>query len=569
MSTDQRNEQLARRRLQRSTGRAFWVRTAAVAVFDALGIYAAASFAANESWAMLALMVGALLLVNWAYLSPRTQAARWLTPGLVLMAFFVLYPVLYTSYVSLTNWQTGNILTKDQAIERLEERTVQTGEQGETGPMLVYRDGADRLGLVITGESVEPYAGILRPAGEAAEPVAAFTVDPGFDFEQPPEAVDDWELLTRLALTAVAGQLEDGQVDLPGGRVAGVETLTSFRLVTGGQRFTYDAAADTLYDAQFDRSCVGGEGTFVCDGVGRDEIAGTALASQSSTIECDGTVCDNVPLFAIDSSAPGWRQVIGFDNYGDLIGNERIRGPFVRVLIWNIVFAVSTVLLTFGLGLGLAMLVQPESMRGRNIYRSIFIIPYAVPPFLSILIWRGLLSTDFGKVNDAFGTVGIPPVDWLGGTYQAMIAVLLVNLWLGFPYMFLITSGALTSVPAELLEAARVDGAGPWRSFRMITLPLLLVSTAPLLIGSFAFNFNNFLLIFLLTNGGPPLVGYDIPVGSTDLLISFTFNLAQASGRGQQFGLATAIVVVIFLVLATTSALSFRLTKRLEEIYDQ
>jgi ABC-type sugar transport system permease subunit len=238
-------------------------------------------------------------------------------------------------------------------------------------------------------------------------------------------------------------------------------------------------------------------------------------------------------------------------------------------LAWNVFFAAATVFLTFGLGLGLAILVQPESLRGRNIYRSIFILPYAIPGFLSILVWRGLLGTEFGKVNEAVTALGLPRVDWLGGTYQAMFSVLLVNLWLGFPYMFLISSGALTSVPKELLEAAEVDGAGPWRRFRMITLPLLLVSTAPLLIGSFSFNFNNFILIFLLTNGGPPLTGYDIPVGSTDLLISFTFNLAAASGRGSQFGLATAIVVVIFLVLATTAALSFRLTKRLEEIYDQ
>lgn len=150
-----------------------------------------------------------------------------------------------------------------------------------------------------------------------------------------------------------------------------------------------------------------------------------------------------------------------------------------------------------------------------------------------------------------------------------MVSVLLVNLWLGFPYMFLINSGALTSIPEELLEAARVDGASAWKSFRMVTLPLLLVSTAPLLIGSFAFNFNNFALIYLLTDGGPPLQGYDVPVGATDILISFTFDIAAGAGRGNQYSLASAIVVLIFVVLATTSALSFRLTKKLEDVYDQ
>ncbi|MGI8513710.1 MAG: ABC transporter permease subunit, partial [Acidimicrobiia bacterium] len=163
--------------------------------------------------------------------------------------------------------------------------------------------------------------------------------------------------------------------------------------------------------------------------------------------------------------------------------------------------------------------------------------------------------------------VGIPGPDWLGNQWWVLVAILLVNLWLGFPYMFLISSGALTSVPIELQEAARVDGASPFKVFRSVTLPLLLVSTAPLLIGAFAFNFNNFVLIFLLSAGGPPLSGYDVPVGASDLLISFTFNLAQGAGRGNQFALASAVIVIIFVVLAVSAATSFRLTKRLEEIY--
>jgi arabinogalactan oligomer/maltooligosaccharide transport system permease protein len=225
--------------------------------------------------------------------------------------------------------------------------------------------------------------------------------------------------------------------------------------------------------------------------------------------------------------------------------------------------------MTFALGLGLALALKNEGMRGRAVYRSIYIIPYAVPAFLSIFVWRGLLNTQFGQVNNLLETLGLPAVNWLGTSTNAMISVLLVNLWLGFPYMFLICSGALTSIPEELLEAAKVDGASAWKSFRTVTLPLLLVSTAPLLIGAFAFNFNNFVLIYLLTNGGPPLTGYDVPVGATDILISFTFDLAAGSGRGAQYALASAIVVIIFVVLATTSALSFRLTKKLEDIYDQ
>ena len=145
------------------------------------------------------------------------------------------------------------------------------------------------------------------------------------------------------------------------------------------------------------------------------------------------------------------------------------------------------------------------------------------------------------------------------------MTILLVNLWLGFPYMFLLATGALQSIPDDILEAARTDGARGSRVFRSITFPLLMVSLAPLLIGSFAYNFNNFNLIFLLTGGGPPVLGADIPVGHTDILISFTFNLASQAGRGNQFGLASAITIIIFLMLLAFSAFSFRFTKKLED----
>jgi arabinogalactan oligomer/maltooligosaccharide transport system permease protein len=147
------------------------------------------------------------------------------------------------------------------------------------------------------------------------------------------------------------------------------------------------------------------------------------------------------------------------------------------------------------------------------------------------------------------------------------VTVLVVNLWLGFPYMFLLATGALQSIPEDILEAARTDGASGSRVFRSVTFPLLMVALAPLLIGSFAFNFNNFNLIYLLTNGGPPVLGAEVPVGHTDILISFTFNLASASGRGNQYGLASAVTMIIFLLLLAISAFSFRFTKRLEDTY--
>ncbi len=556
--------------LAHSSGRSLAIRGITVAVFDAIVLYAIIILASNSSWTLLALLGVSALLVNWAYLSPRTSAARWLTPGIILMAIFVVFPVLYTTYVSFTNWQTGSVLTKDQVLDNLLARQTQSGEASESATMVVYRSspevGGGDLALLIDNDLIDPIFAV--PGSDTPLGVDVS----GIDITSPPSTLGDFELLSRLQVTGEAGRLEGAAIELDDGRSAQVETLSSVAIRSSGQRFSYDAASDTLTDNQLGLACTSGEGAFFCDEVPIGEIAAIDL-QRSETITCSGSddasTCDNVPLFAIDGSLPGWRQFIGPDNYVDIANNQSIRTPFLRVLIWNIVFAGISVFSTFALGLGLALALKDESMKGRAIYRSIYILPYAIPGFLSILIWRGLLNTEFGKVNGFLGTFGLPNVDWLGTTSGAMVAVLFVNLWLGFPYMFLITSGALTSIPEDLLEAARVDGAGPWKAFRMITLPLLLVSTAPLLIGSFAFNFNNFILIFLLTSGGPPLTGYDVPVGSTDLLISFTFRLAQAAGRGAQYGLASAIVVIIFVVLATTSAMSFRLTKKLEEIYDQ
>ena len=141
-----------------------------------------------------------------------------------------------------------------------------------------------------------------------------------------------------------------------------------------------------------------------------------------------------------------------------------------------------------------------------------------------------------------------------------------VNLWLGFPYMFLICTGALQAIPNELQEAAKVDGAAPPQIFRRVTFPLLMVTVAPLLIASFAFNFNNFNIIYLLTGGDPPIAGAQTPAGHTDILISYTYRLALEGGSGSDFGFAAAIASLIFIMVATVSAISFRRTRVLEEL---
>jgi len=356
-----------------------------------------------------------------------------------------------------------------------------------------------------------------------------------------PESIDGFARLERAQVFALASTLDFGDqvLDVPAGQVE-ITGLSQGRVVLAAQRYRYDAEDDVLVDLILDQECRPGAdlatvGNFVCD---------------------DGTVL-----------SPGWVAVTGFNHYVDVFTSRSIRGPFVGVLVWNFAFAIASVFFSFGIGLVLAIALQHERIRGRTFYRSIYILPYAVPAILSMFIWQGLLNEQFGQVNDLLGVFGIGRVPWLTDGTWAKVAVVLVNTWLSFPYMFLISTGALQSIPAELQEAARVDGAGGWKVFSTVTFPLLMVSLAPLLIASFAFAFNNFVLIYVLTNGGPPILNASVPVGSTDILITFTYDLALASGVGNRFALASAITVLIFLIVLVVSAISFRYTKRLEEIY--
>jgi arabinogalactan oligomer/maltooligosaccharide transport system permease protein len=295
-----------------------------------------------------------------------------------------------------------------------------------------------------------------------------------------------------------------------------------------------------------------------------DEVADTMTDTLTGTVY---TPNDDGKFEAPDGTTlpVGWKVFVGLENFATAFGDARYSGPFVQVLLWTLAFAVLSVVTTFLLGLFLAMVFNDERVRGRKIYRTLLILPYAFPGFLAALLWSGLLNRRFGFINSVLlGGVEIP---WLTDPWLAKLSVLGVNLWLGFPYMFLICTGALQSIPKDVLEAARIDGASRFRTWRSVVLPLLMVSTAPLLISSFAFNFNNFNLIYMLTGGGPRMADASVPIGHTDILISMVYSISGLDGTADKnYGLASALSIVIFLIVATISVISFRRTRSLEEI---
>jgi maltose/maltodextrin transport system permease protein len=259
----------------------------------------------------------------------------------------------------------------------------------------------------------------------------------------------------------------------------------------------------------------------------------------------------------------GFRTFNGFDHYIRILTDSRIQGPFLRIFLWTVAFSAISVFLTFSVGMLLAVILEQKDLRGRGIYRTLFILPYAVPGILSILILKGLFNQEFGAVNGLLkGIFGFAPA-WETNPWGARAMILLVNLWLGYPYMMLICTGMLQSIPGAIYEASAIDGSNAVIDFSELTLPLVLPPMIPVLISAFAFNFNNFNLIFLLTGGGPQMVGGN--AGETDLLVTYTFNIAFKDS-GTNYGLASAIATLLFILVGFLAWINLRFTARKAKI---
>ncbi len=172
-------------------------------------------------------------------------------------------------------------------------------------------------------------------------------------------------------------------------------------------------------------------------------------------------------------------------------------------------------------------------------YRALLIIPWAVPSYITALIWKGMFQKQFGAINGLLTAVGLQPVSWFSHFWTAFTADVVTNTWLGFPFMMVVALGALQSIPTDLYEAAEVDGASRWQRFRHVTLPLLKPAMLPAVILGMVWTFNMFNVIYLVSNGAPG--------GATDILISDAYRWAFE--RGSQYGYAAAYATLIFIIL--------------------
>ncbi|WP_223068015.1 carbohydrate ABC transporter permease [Paenibacillus caui] len=252
---------------------------------------------------------------------------------------------------------------------------------------------------------------------------------------------------------------------------------------------------------------------------------------------------------------------VGFSAFKDLFTLSAWAKTFYGVFTWTIIWAVLSTVTTFFGGFAVALLVQQPGIRFKAFWRSIYMLPFAIPGFVSLLIMRNMFNSQFGPINQYLRWFGIPGPEWLSDPTWAKATILMVNLWLGFPVSMLLIIGILTTIPRDLYEAAEVDGASAFQKFRKITFPSVMFALSPILIGQFAGNVNNFNVIYLMTGGNPANSEYQF-AGHTDILITWLYNLSINNGK---YDFASVIGIIIFIILASFSIWNFRRTRMFKE----
>jgi ABC-type sugar transport system permease subunit len=468
-----------------------------------------------------------LVFVNFVILRREAYPVRWMVIGLVFMALFTIYPIIFTVWVSFTNYGEGHLVTEEQAIAQiLGETYLPESGRAYTWTAFVSPEGNYALWL----QDAEGNGYLAKPGEALTQPQPGEMGIGELDPNGIPVTIEGYQRLNAI----MAARNQDLTGILFGEADRTIQVRSPSEAAELLPLYIYDSDRDAMINQE--------------TGVVYQNIRGTFASPDGTALR------------------PGFVESVQVANFRQFFTSPALRGPLVRIVAWNFGFAFFSLLLNFSLGLAIAILFNDPRFPFKKLIRSLLIVPYTVPALITILIWRGMLYPPLGVVSRAlvalFGWA--PP--WFTNGWWAKIAILLVNLWLSYPYFMLICSGALQSISEDYYAAAQVDGASPWQQFRNITLPLLLVAVGPLLVASFTFNFNNFNLIYIFNAGGPPMAGTPTPAGHTDILISYVYNLAFAASRGVNYGFASAITIVIFFIVGAITLFQFRYTRMWEEV---
>ena len=513
-----------------------------------------------------------MVLIDYFTLSAKGYPFRYMIPAIALLFILVLYPIYFTIKTAFTNYGTGHLMTKQEAIERLiyDPNYIYTTEASPSWRYSVYTSAEDFVILFKKGPEeyisfppkpvVKRGREVLLRRGKLEKiPFKAFPKD------------DPRYLLISGKTYRKFYDPDDEMTHMNSGefgaRIVQKFLYRSEFITPEDEKITIRIAKDgkwrffkfeRLYRVSFEMSELKSKPT-------RKMVIVNTLTGKK-LIEKDGTFYD-ISKDGSKKFVIGYIDFVGWRNFLRIIKDPNISRPFLKIFSWTFTWATLSVLFTFAIGLVFALVLNDRTLKGRTIYRTLLIIPWAIPAFISVLVWKnGMFNETYGVINRfVLPHLGLSPIKWFNDPLWAKVAVLMVNTWLGFPYMMTVSLGALQSIPDELYEAAQIDGAGKWKRFWKITFPLLMTTVSPLLVGSFAFNFNNFVNIYLLTGGGPPLPNTSTPAGATDILISYTYKLAFEGGRGQDFGFASAISMIIFLIVAGISFVNFKISGSFEE----
>lgn len=499
------------------------LRIVALALIDGIAIWLIYQMVFDGIWALAAVLGLVTLWVNVVFLSGRFYPLRYVAPGMSLMAIMVAYPILFTIFVSFTNYGSGHLVTQQVAIQQIESQ-VYLADDAIRYQWTAFQNPTSREYMLWM---TDPNTGEHFTVTPGGEPVVR-------DAAEPPATIDGFDQVPRAQLFAKLGELSALTFGIPPDDAWQVSQQKLGEAAQFQQRYVYDPAQDAMIDQK--------TGTVYYN------VNGTFTAEDGSKL------------------TPGFAVTTGMTNYQRLFGDPALRSSFIQVFLWTVVFALLSVFLTFTLGMFLAIMFDVPEMPMRSVLRSLLLIPYTIPAFVAVPVWVGLLNPQFGVISGFIAnfTGGwVPP--WFSDPTWSKVGILLVQTWLGFPYMFVVVTGALQTLPNDVYEAADLDGANAWHKFQSITLPLLLVTVGPLLVASFAFNFNNFTVIDLYNRGGPPIPNTPTPVGYTDILATYTYRVAFGSTGTSDYGYASAITMMIFLILMAITFFQFRYTNMLEE----
>jgi maltose/maltodextrin transport system permease protein len=503
-----------------------WLAAAALALtllFLVFSVYASG----ETVWALGLLVLSATGFA--VYLSRSGIAWRYLFPGVAGMLLFVAFPLLYTMQIGFTNYSSNNLLSLDRARAYLLEQTAP--DEGRTLGYTLHADGGEyRLVLSPLQDDEANADPASDPATLVSPPLALRSASPPEVTEMVPLAQGSFHLNAPLDLKALLSHrdvLMRLKLKLPDGRLLSYAGVREFGPV------------NPLWQANADGSMTLRE-------------TGAVYRPNMDTGFFEGP--DGAQL------QPGFKVNIGAGNYVRMFSDPGFRGPFFAIFGWTLLFALLTVLFSLVIGMTLAVVLNWEALRFRTLYRTLLFLPYAVPGFISILVFKGLFNQNFGEINAILDAAfGVKPA-WFADPLLAKAMLLIVNTWLGYPYIMVLCSGLIKAIPADLYEASAIAGARPLTNFFKITAPLIVKPLMPLLIAAFAYNFNNFVLVALLTDGRPDFLNTKIPAGTTDILVSYTYRIAFKDS-GQNFGLAAAISTMIFFMVALMSLANLHIAR--------